>query len=123
MGICAFGTYGISPGLMAETLSAATGLNYTEGDLTKVEMIGVNLRRIFSIRHGLLPSDDTLPHRYTDDPPPDGGAKGSRVPIKTMVRDYYNVMGWDPKTAKPYRRTLVALGLEKEADDLWGKQP
>jgi len=37
-----------------------------------------------------------------------------------MVYDYYKLMGWDLKTGKPYRNTLVALDLEDVAQDLWG---
>jgi len=120
LGVCAFGTYGISPGLMADTLSAVVGLEFSVDALTKVAMRGVNLRHAFGIRNGLTPADDTLPYRYTDDPTMDGGAKGSKIPIKQLVSDYYNVMGWDPITGKPYRKTLIELGLNKEANDLWG---
>ena len=121
LGVCNYGAAGVSPALILDTVTAATGLNYTTEDRSKIALRGLNLRRAFSIRHGLEPADDTLPYRYTDDSPPDGGAKGSKIPIKPMVRDYYNIMGWDVKTGKPYRKTLVDLGLEKEADDLWGK--
>jgi aldehyde:ferredoxin oxidoreductase len=37
-----------------------------------------------------------------------------------MLYDYYNLMGWDLKTGKPYRKTLEDLGLEDVARDLWG---
>jgi aldehyde:ferredoxin oxidoreductase len=37
-----------------------------------------------------------------------------------MVYDYYKLMGWDPKTGKPFRRTLFELGLDDVATDLWG---
>ncbi len=60
-----------------------------------------------------------LPYRYTDDPPPDGGARGSTVRIKPMVRDYYETMVWDLKTGKPSGKALVDLGLEDVATDLW----
>lgn len=120
LGICSFGTMGVSQTLLTETIAAATGLDI---DVRRAAMIGrrlVNLRRAFNIRHGLKPEDDTLPYRYQFDPPADGGAKGSSVPIKPMVHDYYNLMGWDLKTGKPYRRTLEELGLEDVAEDLWG---
>jgi len=119
LGICSFGATGISLDLMADTVSAATGLEIDAGRASTLSRRLINLRRAFNIRHGLKPEDDTLPYRYVSDPPREGGAKGSVVPIKPMVYDYYKLMGWDLRTGKPYRRTLEELGLEKEAKDLW----
>ncbi len=78
----------------------------------------INLRRAFNIRHGLVPEDGTLPLRYTLELPPDRGAQGSVVLIKPMAYDYYKLMGWDLKTGKLYRRTLIDLGLEDVDKDL-----
>ena len=119
LGICVFGATGISLELMADTLSAATGLKIDAEGASALSRRLINLRRAFNIRHGLRPEDDTLPYRYISDPPREGGAKGSVVPIKPMVYDYYKLMGWDSRTGKPYRRTLEQLSLEKEAKDLW----
>jgi aldehyde:ferredoxin oxidoreductase len=123
IGVCMWGTFGVSPALMAETLTEATGLTFTAEDTSKIGMRVTNLRRAFNIRNGLVPADDTLPPRYTEYVLPDGGAKeGSRIRIKPMVREYYDLMGWDQKTGKPNRKTLEDLGLNKEADDMWGKK-
>ena len=120
LGVCEFGTIGVTLEKVADTVSAATGLSLNEAEARKIARRLINLRRAFNIRHGLVPEDDTLPPRYTQEPPPDGGAKGSVVPIKPMVYDYYKLMGWDLRTGKPYRRTLTDLGLEDVARDLWG---
>ena len=119
LGICVFGATGISQEFIGDTVSAATGFKIGAGGVSTISRRLVNLRRCFNIRHGLRPEDDTLPYRYLSDPPPDGGAKGSVVPIKPMVYDYYKLMGWDLKTGKPYRKTLEELGLKDEANDLW----
>jgi len=37
-----------------------------------------------------------------------------------MIKDYYKLMGWDEETGKPRRQTLLKLGLEDVAKDLWG---
>ncbi len=120
LGICVFGTVGVSFGKIVETTSAGTGLRLDEAGARKTALRLINLRRAFNMRHGLVPEDDTLPDRYTRQPLSDGGAKGSVVPIKPMVYDYYKLMGWDPKTGKPFRRTLSELGLDDVAADLWG---
>ena len=120
LGICNFGTIGVTQDMMAKVLSAATGVTFSLEDSQEIALRLINLRRGFSIRHGLVPEDDTLPYRYLYEPVPDGGAKGSTVPIKPMVDEYYDIMGWDRKTGKPYKRTLVELGLDDVAKDLWG---
>jgi len=66
----------------------------------------------------LKPEDDTLSARLLE-APPDGAAKGSKIKIKPMVRDYYRCMGWDEKTGRPYRSTLKELGLEDVSKDIW----
>jgi aldehyde:ferredoxin oxidoreductase len=119
LGVCVFGTVGVSMEKIADTVSASTGLGMDESKARRTALRFVNLRRAFNIKHGLVPEDDTLPNRYTAQPLSDGGAKGIAVPIAPMVRDYYRVMGWDLKTGKPFRRTLSDLGLEDVAADLW----
>lgn len=101
-----------------ETLSAALGYDFSVEEVKKISMRCVNLRRVFNLRHGLKPEDDTLSPRLLE-APPDGGAKGSKIKIKHMVLDYYRCMGWDEKTGKPYRRTLKDLGLEDVIKDIW----
>jgi aldehyde:ferredoxin oxidoreductase len=120
LGVCVFGTVGVSLEKISDTVSAAVGLNLDEAKARKAALRFINLRRGFNIKHGLVPEDDTLPQRYTSQPLSDGGAKGSIVPIAPMVHDYYRVMGWDVKTGKPFRKTLSDLGLEEVAVDLWG---
>lgn len=52
------------------------------------------MERDFNLREGLDPAEDTLPRRFTEHPIPDGPAKGTRIDIKWMVRDYYKQKGW-----------------------------
>lgn len=120
LGICSFGAVGGTLNQLAAALSACSGIEFTADELRTIGMRQVNLRRGFNIRNGLVPEDDTLPYRYTDVAHTDGGSKGRTVPIKPMVREYYNLMGWDLKTGKPYKTTLFNLGLEDIAKDLWG---
>ena len=118
LGVCNFGTLGVSLELIADTLSAALGYEISVEEMKRISMRCVNLRRGFNLMHGLKPEDDTLSPRLLE-APPDGPAKGSRINIQPMVRDYYRCMGWDGKTGKPYSSTLRELGLEDVARDLW----
>ncbi|MHC4698041.1 MAG: aldehyde ferredoxin oxidoreductase family protein [Planctomycetota bacterium] len=52
------------------------------------------VERDFNVREGLQTDEDTLPRRFIDHPIPDGPAKGTRIDIKTMVKDYYKQKGW-----------------------------
>ncbi|MFC1917217.1 aldehyde ferredoxin oxidoreductase family protein [Chloroflexota bacterium] len=119
LGCCSYGSIGIGPDLQVETLNAVTGWNITKDEAFKSAERILNLRRAFNLKNGLKPEDDTLPERYLNDPPPDGGSKGSRVNIKPMVHEYYKIMGWDEVTGKPFRRTLEELDLAEIAKDLW----
>lgn len=121
LGICWYGAVGVSQDMITDTLSAATGIRYTREDLRTIGLRLVNLRRAYNIRRGLTPKDDTLSPRLLEAPPA-GGAKGSKVNIKAMVSEYYELMGWDSKTGKPYRRTLEKLGLADIAEDLWSSK-
>jgi aldehyde:ferredoxin oxidoreductase len=121
VGVCLFGTFSVPLELICRTLSAVWGVDFTEADAEKNVMRAVNLRRAFNIRHGLKPEDDTLSDRYISQAPPDGGAKGSSINIKPMVSEYYQLMGWDEATGKPFRQTLAELDLDDVAEDLWGE--
>lgn len=121
LGVCNFATGGVTRELMAETLSAATGVDFSLEQCLEAGLRLMNLRRAFAVRHGLVPEYDTLPYRYLRDPLPDGPTKGRTVPIEPMVREYYDIMGWDHDTGKPLHQTLINLGLDDIARDLWGK--
>ena len=118
IGVCWFGTTGVSLELIVQALNAAVGEKFSIDEVKTISLRCANLRRAFNIRHGLRPEDDTLSPRLLESPP-DGPSKGSIVRIKPMVREYYQRMGWDEKTGKPLIRTLRTLGLEDVIPDLW----
>lgn len=103
---------------LAKAVSCVTGWDMDEEEARRAALRELNLRRIFALENGLKPEDDTLPPRQLE-APSEGGAKGSRILIRPLVREYYSVMGWDEKTGKPYRSTLKELGLEEFEKQLW----
>ncbi len=119
VGICWFGTTGVSQELIVQALNAAVGGEFSLEEIRKISLRCSNLRRAFNVQHGLRPEDDTLSPRLLE-PPPDGPSKGSVIHIQPMVREYYEKMGWDEKTGKPSVETLQSLGLEDVISDLWG---
>jgi len=70
-----------------------------------------NLKRLFNLREGLKPSDDTLPERFTKEPMPSGPGKGQVANLKVMLEEYYKLRGWDIKTGKITKRKLKELSL------------
>jgi len=69
----------------------------------------------------LTPEDDYNVRRLIE-APVDGKAKGKSIEpyLRGMINEYYETLGWDRKTGKPYRSTLERLGMDDIADDVWG---
>ena len=124
IGLCWFITWGfldVLP-LTADTLNAVTGWDYSAEELWEIGERLMHLERAFNVRHGLKPEDDwTVPDRLVS--APDGGpAKGISIKpyLEGMVKEYHRLMGWDPKTGKPFRSHLKRVGLGDVIKDLWG---
>jgi aldehyde:ferredoxin oxidoreductase len=121
--LCAFpsnSTASDKTGPLVEMLNAATGWDYTESEAKKTALRIDNLLRAFNMRHGLTPDLEDLSPRYSS-AQKDGPikAKSVRPYWKDMLKKYYQNMGWDRKSGKPFPETLKALGLEELIDDLW----
>lgn len=120
LGVCVHAALGVPLRLHLKLLSAVTGWDIGVNEFFKVIERNINVTRAFNIRHGLRPRDE-WPSRRILEPPTNGPAKGITA-VKTlrgMIDDYYSEMGWDTRTGKPWRKTLIDLDLEEIADDLW----
>lgn len=132
---CLFTVFAIGADAYARELSAATGVDYTAGDILKVGERIWNLERLFNIREGFTKDDDRLPPRLEETPmpneiwsgeekvalsppvdvPPHGTigkqpTSGSTVPIPDMLPLYYEKRGWNEDGA-PTDEKLEELGL------------
>lgn len=116
-GVCWFGIAREKPGSLTdvvESLQAATGWK----DFTVEEALTVGERltthmRLLDMERGLTPEVDLdLGPRFME-PKPDGDRKGSWVKpnLEKMVRDYYELMGWDRITGRPLPTTLDRLSI------------
>lgn len=119
LGVCMF-LLGARLQIITDTLSAATGWDFTPEEALEVGRRIVNLQRAFNVRHGLSPEQDIISPRLAQ-APVDGPAKGVSIApsYDQMVRDYYKHMGWDEETSKPLPETLEKLGLSYVAQELW----
>lgn len=110
IGLCLFTSFALSVEDYRDLLSAATGFDYTvEEMMTCGERIW-NLERLFNLRAGMDPSQDTLPKRMLEEPMPEGPNKGAVVRLSEMLPEYYRLRGWD-ETGQPTPEKLKALGL------------
>ena len=103
-----------------DLISSVTGWEFGIEDFRKTGERAVNLSRAFNMRDGFSRADDTLPKRLTEEPMPEGPAKGQVIDQLDMLLDhYYEERGWDKKTGKPTPEKLKELGLDSVVQDLW----
>ena len=104
--------------LLTEALCAATGWDFTFEEAMQVGRRAVNTMRAFNVRNGLTGDLERPSPRYGSTPK-DGPAQGKSIlpHLGKMLRDYYELMGWD-ENGRPLPQTLKALGLERIAADL-----
>ncbi len=104
------------PEEQVDILNAVTGLGFTVKELDLVGERITNLERLFNLREGLKPEDDTLPKRYLQEPLQEGGSAGRVVPLEPMLEEYYAARDWDRGTGKPSASKLRTLGLAAHTD-------
>lgn len=125
-GMCWFGVWGVKGGaeLVAEAISAATGWDFSKDEGLKVGARVITMERVFALQRGLTPEDDYMLSERLFEPPKYGPVKGKSIKpfLEGMVREYYDLRGWDRKTGKPWRSTLDALGLGYLSEKIWGEK-
>ena len=70
-----------------------------------------NVQRLFNLKAGLTSADDNLPRRFLEEPAPGGPGKGLVVNLDKMLKEYYELRGWD-KNGVPTPAKLAELGLK-----------
>ncbi|MFI5385782.1 MAG: aldehyde ferredoxin oxidoreductase family protein [Fimbriimonadales bacterium] len=122
-GTCGFMTWNVpgSTEIVREAVNAVTGWDLTTDEVVDVGERIMNLERAFNVRRGLTPEDDYNLSPRLLEAPKDGRQAGKPLApyIRSMIDDFYNLMGWDKKTGKPWRDTLKRFGLNDVARDLW----
>jgi aldehyde:ferredoxin oxidoreductase len=112
LGLCVFPIHNahIDMDLLAELYSAATGIQLSAEELLAAGERILTLERLFNIREGFSAKHDTLPERLLTEPMPEGPSKGHIVELQTMLKEYYEAMGWD-EDGRPKKENLSRLGL------------
>ena len=89
-------------------LNAATGWQLSPHDYLDVGARIQNLKQQFNIKQGVKPADIQVTDRAIGRPPLAAGAnRGRSVPLEKMARDYWDVLGWDPKTGAPLSNNKI----------------
>ncbi len=109
-GVCLFTTFGIDVPQFTRFCNAANGTTMTDEQLLEAGDRIYNLERLFNLKAGIDPSQDTLPKRMLAEPLPDGPMKGAVSKLPQMLPEYYEVRGWSAKGI-PTKAKLQSLNL------------
>lgn len=109
-GLCLFLTSGSTMEHFLAEFTAATGVEHSMEDLVRAGERIWNLERMFNLRAGITPADDTLPKRMLNEPIPSGPRAGMVSHLDEMLAEYY--VGRDWPEGRPSDAKLAELGLE-----------
>ena len=127
-GACHFGLFLLMPPFstpVQDFLNAVTGWELSADEISATGERIATLRHVFNLREGLNSLEFKVPNRALGVPPPDEGPlKGVKVGedgLNTMVAEYFKLMDWDMRTAKPSKKRLEELELEDVAGELMSR--
>lgn len=114
-GLCLFAALGV-PVPLPELISAATGWQFSMAEGLRAGWRINTLRQAFNNREGVRPLDVRYPPRLAI--AAESGPLAGLLPDFSATRaGYFAAMRWDLKTGKPYRFTLIELGLDELVRD------
>jgi aldehyde:ferredoxin oxidoreductase len=94
-----------------QVIFATTGWQTNANDLMNIGERIINLERLYNMKVGMTPKEDTLPTRYLTEPLPSGPSKGEVVELEPMLTKYYELRGWNKELGRPTDAKLTSLGL------------
>ncbi len=94
VGMCLFTTFAININHITNLFTSATGLDYSVDDMMKAGERIYNLERLFNLKAGIDPSQDTLPKRLLEEPVKQGPAQGMVAKLSILLPEYYKERGW-----------------------------
>jgi aldehyde:ferredoxin oxidoreductase len=104
--LCKFlrGVFGDLFAEAADLLRHVTGWDVTAEELRTTARRIVTARKLYNVREGWTPAEDTLPKRFLSEGLPAGASAGAVLPrerLAAMVRAYYAARGWDDAGGVP----------------------
>src|SRR5262249_52352004 len=97
----------------ADLLARVTGWDVTADELRTTAQRIVTAKKLYNLREGWTPAEDTLPKRFLSEGLPDGVAAGAVLPrerLQEMIQAYYAARGWNAQGYVP-RELLEHLQL------------
>lgn len=110
LGVCLFTSFAMGAQDYADLMNAITGTNLTGDDIFAAGDRIWNLERMYNLKAGIDPSQDTLPKRLLEDPIAEGPSAGYVSKLSEMLPEYYALRGWDT-AGVPTVQKLKELGL------------
>jgi len=121
LGLCAFATDfnipimpGIGKSLMADLLTAITGLDWDADRFIEAGERVYTLEKMFNYREGFRREDDQVPERFFTEPLTVGDEEGAvlnKDEFNIMMDEYYAERNWDIETTRPSNEKINQLGL------------
>ena len=111
VGLCLFTSFAMSADDYANTYNAVCGTDLTGADFIQSGERIWNLEKMFNLKAGISPSQDTLPKRLLKEPIPGGPSKGWVHKLGELLPDYYKLRGWDTNGI-PTAEKLKELGID-----------
>jgi aldehyde:ferredoxin oxidoreductase len=94
----------------SDFFSSITGIPMNQWQFKNAGARINNLERHMNVVMGMKPEEDTLPDRFTKEAVTKYPVH-SVVPIKPMVKRYYQIRKYDPRTGGPRPKDLRKLGI------------
>lgn len=116
--ICYGDGYG-KPEYFIEAIQTISGWGIDRDEVIKTGQRINTMRQAFNIREGLT-TPWNFPDRMLGIPPKTVGPRaGITMEPEEIYTEYYQAMGWDTKTGKPSKETLLELGMDFVAEELY----
>ena len=93
LGMCLFTTFALGLAEIASQYRECIGSDESDADILLKGERCWNLEKLFNIAAGV--EKDTLPPRLLREKLPSGPAKGKVAELEVMLKEYYEVRGWD----------------------------
>jgi len=80
---------------LGRMVKAVTGLDLSADDMRSIAKRATDDIRRFNLQEGLTPADDKLPRRFYTEALPETGKVITEDQMNLMLKEYYQVRGWD----------------------------
>ncbi|NYB76054.1 aldehyde ferredoxin oxidoreductase family protein [Sedimentibacter hydroxybenzoicus DSM 7310] len=112
VGLCLFTSFALGADDYADLYNAVCGTTLSGNDFIEHGERVWNLERLFNLKAGIDPSQDTLPKRLLEDPISSGPSKGWLSKLSETLPLYYKERGWT-ENGLPTDEKLESLGIKE----------